>query len=460
MFWLQFIEKPMKAKKSPAAKPTDGPTDSPQPMKIMEIQLGWTVKKTEGWSSKKMSKQKLIHPWERPQFSYHLKPYYLSKFNELYLDIYLSTSQKFNDGKFYDPHKVYNPLGLALINGQYRISESAKNPTYITKNRFNETYLPWHSSSFVFDGEIKSTEIKGLKGQYFLADDETLSDTDSFVYVHSSFEEPGSKIEALQPIEFGPRLKLPNGMHFNNNLLANNKVHSANAAGLRVLENTDTATLLTGAISPFELVITQQDLQLNTMTTEHPMFYQDCQRAFFIKTEWEARLNNYGQVIGHNRKYRFLPFYHPYTTLFIREFNRDGIDGLLNRRIQKNPQSFAPANNFNFSSYGPTSSAVTDTTAQTDIVDFSFSGAYSLYNWELFFHAPLMIACRLMQNQKFEDAMGWFHYIFDPTNIEGTSTPQRYWITKPFFEYNSADYRKQRIESILSNLDLAENSDN
>ncbi|RYY17590.1 MAG: hypothetical protein EOO04_25195, partial [Chitinophagaceae bacterium] len=246
-------------------------------------------------------------------------------------------------------------------------------------------------------------------------------------------------------------------MHFFNNQLTNNQVHSPNISALRVLEDTTTATLLSAAISPFDLVITQQDLQLNTAASDHPLFYQDSQRAFFVKPEWETRLNNYGQVISKNRKYRFLPFYHPYTMLFIREFNRDGIDGLLNRKIQLQPQNFPPANNFNFNSYAPTVSSIVDSTAQTDIVDFSFSGANSIYNWELFFHAPLMVACRLMQNQKFEDAMTWFHYIFNPTNIEGTTTPQRYWITKPFFEYNSSEYRKQRIESILSNLELKEN---
>ena len=38
-----------------------------------------------------------------------------------------------------------------------------------------------------------------------------------------------------------------------------------------------------------------------------------------------------------------------------------------------------------------------------------------VYNWELFFHAPLYIAQLLSQNQQFEDAQTWFHYIFDPT---------------------------------------------
>ena len=244
-------------------------------------------------------------------------------------------------------------------------------------------------------------------------------------------------------------------MHFENTHLTNNKDFDKNSNQLRVLENDVTSTLLSGAISPFELVIPQQDLQLNTFN--RPVFYQDNKRAFFVKPEWETILNNYGQVTSRNRKYRFLPFYHPYTMLFIREFNRDGIDGLLNRKIQTQPQTFPPQNAFNFSSYGPsTSKTIVDDTAKTDINDFSYGGAFSIYNWELFFHAPLMIACRLMQNQKFEDAMTWFHYIFDPTNIENLPTPQRYWITKPFFEFNSDDYRKQRIENILSNIDLPE----
>jgi peptidoglycan hydrolase-like protein with peptidoglycan-binding domain len=41
LFWLQFMEKPMKTKKVPAAQPTTGPTDAPEPLKVMEVQLGW-----------------------------------------------------------------------------------------------------------------------------------------------------------------------------------------------------------------------------------------------------------------------------------------------------------------------------------------------------------------------------------------------------------------------------------
>jgi len=48
-------------------------------------------------------------------------------------------------------------------------------------------------------------------------------------------------------------------------------------------------------------------------------------------------------------------------------------------------------------------------------MEFERQGPYALYNWELFFHIPFLIATRLSKNQRFEEAQKWFHYIFNPT---------------------------------------------
>jgi Tc toxin complex TcA C-terminal TcB-binding domain len=80
-------------------------------------------------------------------------------------------------------------------------------------------------------------------------------------------------------------------------------------------------------------------------------------------------------------------------------------------------------------------------------IDFSTSGAYALYNWELFFHAPLLIAIHLSQNQKFQDAQNWFHYIFNPTDNSPGPTPERFWKVAPF-QYTDVE----SIEQILINL--------
>lgn len=85
-------------------------------------------------------------------------------------------------------------------------------------------------------------------------------------------------------------------------------------------------------------------------------------------------------------------------------------------------------------------------------LDFSTSGAYSIYNWELFFHAPLLIAIHLSQNQRFQDAQNWFHTIFDPTDDSDGPTPARFWKVRPF-QYTDAEL----IQQIMLNLSTGEN---
>jgi hypothetical protein len=86
-------------------------------------------------------------------------------------------------------------------------------------------------------------------------------------------------------------------------------------------------------------------------------------------------------------------------------------------------------------------------------VDFSFDGAYSIYNWEVFFHIPLLIATQLSQNQQFEDARKWFHYIFNPTTNSTDPVPQRYWNFLPFHLCSATDEIASGIESLLLQLD-------
>jgi len=150
--------------------------------------------------------------------------------------------------------------------------------------------------------------------------------------------------------------------------------------------------------------------------------------------------------------YHFSLFYHPYVCEFVRALKRDGVDGLLQRPLQLMQQEFfendyAPfIPQFRFWS-GP----VVEPYPQ-EKVDFCSDGSYSLYNWELFFHVPLLIASRLSQNQQFEDAQHWFHYIFDPTDTSSLPSPERFWRTKPFYLTSKAQYQQQDISAILNFL--------
>jgi hypothetical protein len=99
-----------------------------------------------------------------------------------------------------------------------------------------------------------------------------------------------------------------------------------------------------------------------------------------------------------------------------------------------------------FARYGPDAQWVQKPYPVKNI-DFTFDGAYSIYNWELFFHAPLLIAVHLSQNQKFKDAQKWFHYIFNPTDNSPGPTPERFWKVQPL-QYTDV----RMIEQILVNL--------
>jgi hypothetical protein len=159
-----------------------------------------------------------------------------------------------------------------------------------------------------------------------------------------------------------------------------------------------------------------------------------------------------GQLGGYSvavRRYEFRAHYHPYVCPMIRALNMSGLDGLLRRSTQ-----LQQATTFE-SRYGPTNLVEKGDPAKKDKypiedVDFDFDGAYAGYNWELFFHAPLLIACKLMQNQRFEEAQKWFHAIFDPTDVSSAAVPAKYWRTRPFYEQQ--DYLKQRIDKLLEAL--------
>ncbi|MDC0743173.1 Tc toxin subunit A-related protein [Polyangium mundeleinium] len=192
-----------------------------------------------------------------------------------------------------------------------------------------------------------------------------------------------------------------------------------------------------------------------------PFFYKDQERTFFVQMtqrpegdvgEQEVQQNPWIQCLPgmptgpfnpqidiapvvsvelEPRQVRFEVFYHPHACALLEALERDGIDGLFGwpangKSVQLRSESFFDAK------YAPTPLVVA-TPYPADDIDFSFGGAYSQYNWEVFFHAPFLIACMLMKNHRHEEAQRWFHRIFDPTPGAG-SGPERFWKVKPLRE--------------------------
>lgn len=135
----------------------------------------------------------------------------------------------------------------------------------------------------------------------------------------------------------------------------------------------------------------------------------------------------------------FHTFYHPYSSQFVQRLNQGGLPNLLasdTDLTSDEGSTFEEAYDPNFTHGLVQKPGDFDTrTYYKENVCFDVYGANAIYNWELFFHAPLYIATRLSQNGRFEEAMKWFHYIFDPTTDEepvAGSETARFWKVLPF----------------------------
>jgi hypothetical protein len=94
-------------------------------------------------------------------------------------------------------------------------------------------------------------------------------------------------------------------------------------------------------------------------------------------------------------------------------------------------------------------------------IEFAYGSSFGVYNWELFFHLPMLIAGRLTQDLKFEDALRWYHYVFDPKQTlnlyeqskcwaQDLIPGSRYWNFLPFFA------NQDTTDSLSKTLGLSE----
>lgn len=215
-------------------------------------------------------------------------------------------------------------------------------------------------------------------------------------------------------------------------------------------------------------------IELTAETFKKAVFVADSRRTYFIVhlLPLSSSVIKNSNLAGYSLdlwpySFYFFNHYHPWIGEFIKRLNWKGIPYLLYPTTQA-LDSAAPqpgsSYSFDFSSYGLTLSVAPGLVGE--LVDFGFGqlspsefseiqkelglvffnppgdSAYSIYNWEIFFHIPLLIATRLSQNQQFEDAQAWFHYIFNPTQdpeqigvgvqpAYDVGIPNGYWNFKP-----------------------------
>lgn len=167
----------------------------------------------------------------------------------------------------------------------------------------------------------------------------------------------------------------------------------------------------------------------------------------------DTSLENVDYTLAYGEQFKNL--YHPLVCSLRSTLYKSGIPELMKRKTQMQRTPFDFRTHFN-----PNINLVPQMQIRNEEgfdefsypiedVDFSSDGSYSNYNWELFFHVPFLLANRLTKNQRFEEAQEWFHYIFNPTGALEGDSPQKFWVTKPFFLKQREDYIKQRIDTLL-----------
>lgn len=90
------------------------------------------------------------------------------------------------------------------------------------------------------------------------------------------------------------------------------------------------------------------------------------------------------------------------------------------------------------------------------VIDFDFDAPFSVYNWEIFFHIPLLVAKLLQRQRKFDRALEWLHCIFDPTAVVDPQDPvnARHWRLRPFADLarNQIGRPESEIEQLRAYL--------
>lgn len=126
------------------------------------------------------------------------------------------------------------------------------------------------------------------------------------------------------------------------------------------------------------------------------------------------------------------PFFNNYPSNFLGNINLPDLEEFFKNNTK----------DFNFGLYIDSKKA-----ASTKIYH-ELKSPYSLYNWELFFHTPMTLADSLSKAQQFEEAMKWYHYVFNPVPKEGFDD-KRFWQFSPFKEIDS----KNILEAIFNHLE-------
>lgn len=213
-------------------------------------------------------------------------------------------------------------------------------------------------------------------------------------------------------------------------------------------------------------------LDKDDKTEDLPFFYMDGRRTFFVQA-----VPKDGNANSTQKNYRFELLSHSLVDDFYKRYRDGGTKWLYTRETQALPISDSYYYSYSYYNYyfsvylgyymagdwqawdlGQTifrynywpNKANVDGPYPAPMVDFVWGGANAMYNWELFFYVPMLIAEKMIAEQSYEEALLWLQLVFDPREnyssyektkffIHNLPKGARYWKFLPFFANKDAD---------------------
>jgi hypothetical protein len=446
LFWPEFMEKQVQQSQdstTSVSEDFDEPVSSLEPTSYWEIRLAWSERVDEKWTPKQVSKEfiKQEHPEYLPNESKMRFGVEFTDENELY--VYLLTETT-------DPREWYQEgrFDMADITSKFNADSGG----------FGWAHESWEQNYSTFYMAVGGYGQLQLLDELFLQaeTDHKLMLTPETENCDPSFDRPFFFYDryrtyfvrplgdSILKIIQNPALYKPNvvGMVEHNKYLdipvigQEEFMSKVTGPEVRTMMRKGIANINPDSSEKMSAQFTGVSVMSAHTTSSQSFKYQASSVEPAFGTVHDSIINLF-QIKG--KGLEFHTFYHPFSAKYVENLNQGEIDGLMESDTEiasDKGSTFEKIYKPNFiQGKVRKPSDFAKRTYYKENVCFDVYGANSIYNWELFFHAPLYIATRLSKNGKYEEAMKWFHYIFDPTTDEKPVAGKeisRYWKVLPF----------------------------
>ncbi|MCK9208254.1 MAG: neuraminidase-like domain-containing protein, partial [Salinivirgaceae bacterium] len=439
LFWLEFTDEAQEPTDDDLQKTLVSSGDSQQPVpkratKLLKIKLCWSEYRDKKWSLKKTADQpiEVKDASSNDKFNYQL----VFKGDNIHV-IY-----KNNSGYTYWV-ECYNHIAVSKFS------------TFISSGIRIPEGLALYGQKLVTNTEkdIVSLPIPTENGTLVIQQIADTPDGTTLIFPHQ-YSDIKNQSSFIVENKFDSLVLVP--------IIQPEKIsHSTNIAAQKaaMLEQAGNTSLEQVAqIQPDFFTDEHQDLSIINDTPDSESVVYSVKDTTSNSQDYEAYKSKINAYLG----------YHPYMGLLRTNLERYGVEGMLDPLTINTDTSstgfvslLPRQENWEYLEMFDLNSEVVlnllKDTAHTEkdlkyiakAFEFNTRSTYGIYNWELFFHIPYLMATHFTIQGDYDQALKWVHYIFDPRISEGEA-PARYWKFKPFADY----HKTTSIEDMMYELSL------